>query len=250
MSWRVARAIQQLLDELNAAVPNRSKASDGTIGDAEHVSRKSDHNPWVVDGRGEGVVTAVDLTDDDEHGADMSLIVDYLTKVRDKRIKYLIHRGKIYSSYPTRSTPAWAARPYAGPNAHERHLHVSVNPEPYAYDDARPWGIAKALKPEPPTQVAGRGVKAPPFPLPAGAYFGPKEGPAESVSGHFSHATDLRQWQAQMKRRGWRIQVTGRYDDDTARVAKAFRRQLEMDDSAAIGPHLWAAAWTAPVTRG
>ena len=112
-----------------------------------------------------------------------------------------------------------------------------------------PARVAQALDPQQPPQASGTGVTAPRFPLPPGSYFGPVEGPAESVSGYYSHAADLRLWQAQMKRRSWRIEPTGRYDDATARVAKAFRQQLGMGDSAAIGPRLWAAAWTAPVTK-
>jgi hypothetical protein len=250
MSWRVARAIRQLFDELNAAAPNRSKKSDGTIGDAAHATRASDHNPWITDpATGQGVVSAGDFTDDDTHGADMSRIVDYLTKVsHDRRIKYLIHRGKIYSSYPTAGYPAWAARPYTGINAHMHHLHVSVLPEPYHYDDARPWGIAKALHPDT-AKTTGTGARAPRWPLPPGSYFGPESGPKESVSGYHSHASDLRLWQAQMRRRGWRIGVTGRYDQTTADTATAFRRQVGLGDSAAIGPRLWAAAWTARITK-
>lgn len=148
MSWRVAKAIQQLFEELNAAAPKRSKASDGTIGDAAHASRTSDHNPWVKDRNGVGVVTAGDFTDDDGDGADMSKLVDYFTKVsHDDRIKYLIHRGRIYSSYPAGGYPAWAARPYSGPNAHMQHLHVSVNSEAKHYDDDSSWGVRKALNP-------------------------------------------------------------------------------------------------------
>jgi len=42
MSWRLARSLEPLRNEVNAAAPNRSKASDGTIGDTAHSSRASD----------------------------------------------------------------------------------------------------------------------------------------------------------------------------------------------------------------
>ena len=44
MAWRVARSLDVLLGQLNALAPERSKASDGSIGDAAHASRSSDHN--------------------------------------------------------------------------------------------------------------------------------------------------------------------------------------------------------------
>src|SRR5688500_3284745 len=65
--WRVAKSLLTLRDEVNQAAPQRSKASDGTIGDAAHCRRQSDHNPWVRDGN-IGVVTAMDITDDPTHG--------------------------------------------------------------------------------------------------------------------------------------------------------------------------------------
>ena len=45
MSWTLAPALVQLRQELNARWPGRSKASDGTIGDAAHKARVSEHNP-------------------------------------------------------------------------------------------------------------------------------------------------------------------------------------------------------------
>ena len=217
MSWRVARAIQQLFDELNAAAPKRSKASDGTIGDAAHASRTSDHNPWVVDARGVGVVTAGDFTDDDAHAADMSKVVDYLTKVsHDSRIKYLIHRGRIYSSYATSGYPAWAARPYSGPNAHMHHLHVSVNPEPRHYDDADPWGIAKALKPAPAKPVLRRYLR-------------------EGVSGN-----DVQAWQRVVK-----VKVDGDFGPATEKATKTWQRAHGLPADGIVGPaSARKAGWT------
>src|SRR5262245_17692709 len=55
--WRVARALERMRAQINAAFPQRSKDSDGTIGDAAHASRASDHNAWIVDD-GIGVVSA------------------------------------------------------------------------------------------------------------------------------------------------------------------------------------------------
>lgn len=150
MSWRIARSLLVLRAEIDHAFPRRSKRSDGSIGDAAHASRTSDHNPWIRDGRGEGVVSALDITDDNASGADMRRLVEWLTtKSHDARIKYLIHERKIYSSYPTTTTPAWAARPYDGLNAHAHHLHISVRSEPHYYDSARPWGVAAAWSTKP-----------------------------------------------------------------------------------------------------
>ncbi|MQB02542.1 MAG: hypothetical protein GEU78_20460, partial [Actinobacteria bacterium] len=77
MAWRVARSLLTLRDQVDAAAPNRSKRSDGTIGDAAHASRSSDHNPWVKDGA-TGVVTAIDLTHDPAGGANMHTISEAL----------------------------------------------------------------------------------------------------------------------------------------------------------------------------
>ena len=61
MAWRVAQSLIRLRDQINLAAPTRSKASDGTIGDAAHATRDSDHNPWVKEGA-LGIVTAMDIT--------------------------------------------------------------------------------------------------------------------------------------------------------------------------------------------
>jgi len=98
---------------------------------------------------------------------------------------------------------------------------------------------------EAPAPAAG---DAPAFPLPWQSYFGPKSGPAASVSGYFSHGRDLQRWQQRMKDRGWAINPDGLYGDQTRDVAIAFQREKGLGVDGKIGPATWAAAWTAPVT--
>lgn len=89
---------------------------------------------------------------------------------------------------------------------------------------------------------------APPFPLPKGWYFGPKDGPTESVSGYYGHRDSLRQWQTRMKYRGWTIVPDGLYGPTTAAVAKAFQKQCGLTVDGLIGPNTWKSAWTAKIT--
>lgn len=130
MSWRVAESLLTLRDQYNAAHPRRNKASDGTIGDADHQNRNSDHNPWV----GPGVVTALDLTHDPANGADMNALANALVDSGDPRIKYIIWNRRIWN--PS-IAPYW--RPYNGSNPHTKHLHLSVKSAKRYYDSDRPW---------------------------------------------------------------------------------------------------------------
>lgn len=136
------------------------------------------------------------------------------------------------------------------------HEHAAEND----HGDPGQMNVPKALalagaghvvvgKPTPwrPPHVSGA---APRFPLPRGHYFGPKAAPAYSHSGYYGAAdrAGLRTWQAQMRRRGWTIDVDGLYGPQTAKVAKAFQREKHLVVDGLIGPATWAAAWTAPVT--
>lgn len=122
-AWIVAESLDKLLDQLNALAPNRSKASDGSIGDAAHATRDSDHNPWVVLA-GQPLVTARDFTHDPGGGLDCAQLRDALLRSRDPRIKYLIFNRQITSG-ATGSSP-WVSRAYSGANPHTKHLHLSV----------------------------------------------------------------------------------------------------------------------------
>lgn len=138
MAWRVAKSLDTLLAQINEAAPNRSKISDGSIGDTAHSNRTSDHNPWC----GPGVVTARDFTHDPKNGADMAEIAEALRESKDRRIKYVIFQGRMFSSYATSSFPAWTWRPYSGINEHASHMHLSVQCDG-SKDSTAAWRIAR-----------------------------------------------------------------------------------------------------------
>lgn len=146
MSWRVARSLDVLLAEVNAAAPARSKVSDGSIGDTSHQARPSDHNPNAA-----GVVRARDITHDPLDGCDGNRLAEH---VRQLGIDghpalgpgaYVIWNHRIASdSY------GWAWRGYYGSNPHTAHVHISVATAATGYDSLAPWGWNQEddMKPE------------------------------------------------------------------------------------------------------
>lgn len=129
---RIAKSLDVLRSQINAAYPNRSKLSDGWIGDPAHASRASDHNP-----NGSDVVTALDITHDPAHGVDTWAMAETLRLRRDPRIKYVISNGRIFSS----TASQWQWRPYTGANKHAHHVHVSVLGNPAIYDSGQAWDL-------------------------------------------------------------------------------------------------------------
>ncbi|WP_408895953.1 hypothetical protein ACJ5H2_13635 [Nocardioides sp. R1-1] len=140
MSYREARSLQILLVTVNQHAPNRSRVSDGWIGDAAHASRNSDHNPWVKDVRGVGVVRARDFTHDPAGGLDCHDLARRLAALLHKHPAlgsdaYVIWNRRIISA--NRLREGW--RPYSGANPHTKHLHVSVGTS--GYDSTKPWPL-------------------------------------------------------------------------------------------------------------
>lgn len=116
----VAPGVKAALRDANKAWPGRNHASDGTLGDAAHQKRKSDHNTG----------DAVDITNDPAHGADGNKIAAWA--IRDPRVKYVIWNRRIYNT----ARPGW--RPYHGANPHNHHVHISLKRAARA--DTSPWG--------------------------------------------------------------------------------------------------------------
>jgi hypothetical protein len=141
--WRVAKSLLKLRDQINAEFPQREKDSDGTIGDSAHCPGSSDHCPNISDG-GVGVVTGMDITHDPAHGLVAGDVAEQLRLSRDPRIKYIISNRRIANFQALGGQPAYAWRPYAGANPHDKHFHISVKPGKTGlegYDTTSDWNI-------------------------------------------------------------------------------------------------------------
>ncbi len=130
VSWRLAQSLETLRKGIDAYAPDRSKVSDGAIGDKPHQGegKASDHNP-----NGAGVVCAIDITHDPERGADMGVVSEFLRTHRHLSLTYLIFNRRIAS--PVQN---WIWRPYTGDSPHTEHLHVSASND---YDNTDSWHI-------------------------------------------------------------------------------------------------------------
>ena len=109
-----------VLRQATALKPKRKKASDGLLPSAAHLTQSpnSDHNTGY----------AVDLTHDPVNGIDCFDIYEKLKA--DKRVKYLIFTGKIWSVKNGESK-------YTGSNKHTKHLHISIKDD--CGNDTSPW---------------------------------------------------------------------------------------------------------------
>lgn len=112
-----------VLRQATAIRPLRKKISDGLLPSAAHQVQNpnSDHNTGY----------AVDLTHDPKNGIDCLDIFEKLKE--DKRVKYLIFQGKIWS----RERAKQGNRIYTGSNQHNKHLHISINDG--MGKDTSPW---------------------------------------------------------------------------------------------------------------
>ncbi len=153
--WRNCAASVALVGEVNARWPGRDKTSDGTIGDAAHATRTSDHNPWVKKAPpvGMGIVRARDI---DVDGVDMAWLMEHLRALGaagDPRLAgggYLIFNERITAP----DFRGWKV--YTGTNPHEHHGHVSFTTNPASFDSTAGWGIAGTAPSAPaPAPAAG-----------------------------------------------------------------------------------------------
>jgi peptidoglycan hydrolase-like protein with peptidoglycan-binding domain len=143
---------------------------------------------------------------------------------------------------------------YSGSGVDEMHFEINASAATVADVAARLGGGGSV-----PPSAGG----APGYPLASGYYFGPKDGPNESIScqvpGVDTHyQDDFRLWQQRMIDRGWQACFTqygadGMYGDtidvsEAGQCALQFQAEKGLTVDGLIGPETWAAAWTYPIT--
>ncbi len=150
-NWVVDKGLYKLRDQINAAAPGRSKASDGFIGDTAHQATESDHNPEhpPPPGNPDNQVDAGDFTHDPAHNADMGIVSEAIRRSKDPRVAYVIYNRRIYSGN-VGSRP-WAWREYLGSDPHTGHMHISVLD--LTHDQTQPWQIGIDMATTPPPVV-------------------------------------------------------------------------------------------------
>ena len=132
--WRLAKSLDVLRRETNQRWPGRSKVSDGTLGNAEHAARPSDHNRNAV-----GVVRAIDIT---AAGIDAAWLAEHIRVLGSHGFAPLVAGGYVIFNRRTASErSSWQWRTYTGPNPHISHLHVSCSRDAARYDSTSPWRI-------------------------------------------------------------------------------------------------------------
>lgn len=207
MAWYTAPALKSLLAEINAAHPNRSKASDGFVGDTAHSARKSDHNPDYASG---GVVRAGDFTAEDIDTAKLLAVAK-----ADPRTNYIIFNRKIYGA------PGFTARAYTGSNPHVKHVHISLK-HTAAAEAAGAWGYGKAGAPKKKTSASNT-----------------KVGTNSGVLSKGSTGAQVKSLQQGMNRvfpSYANFSVDSRYGDYTVSVVKEFQRRSGLTPDGVVGP--------------
>lgn len=126
VDWYLAPALETGRTEVNLRWPNRDKRSDGTIGDAAHQTRASDHNP-----NARGSVNAWDM---DVGGVDARAVKEAFE--RHPSAHYWIHDGKIADA-----DNGFNPVDYNGSNPHIEHVHFSIRQTAIAEQNRRSWGI-------------------------------------------------------------------------------------------------------------
>ena len=204
MSWHLAPALDQLRAEVNALWPNRSKASDGTIGDASHSSRTSDHNP-----NARRSVNAIDIT---AKGIDTAKLIN--AAKAHPSVRYIIHNRRIMN----RDIGNFKARPYNGSNPHVAHVHISLYQSATAENRRQSWGLSSAK---------GGGT--------TGSTYTEVKGATPLVK-LYHKGEPVKRIQAAVG-----VKVDGFYGPDTASAVGRFQKAHGLAADKIVGPDTWAA---------
>lgn len=219
MTYRIAKSLDTLRDQVNKAYPKRSKASDGWIGDAKHRSRSSDHNPWITiteGGKMVRIVSALDITHDPSDGLDSERLAEALIASRDDRIKYIISNRKIISGND--GPKPWQWRTYNGANPHNKHVHVSVEDERELFDDASLWNISNLPKEKTDT---------------------PKKIDKPLLKKGSKKVEEIKLLQRLLNKKGYSLKVDGDFGPNTDKAVRLFQQTNGLLPDGKVGPYTW-----------
>jgi hypothetical protein len=118
----LSKAAVQMREQIDDSFADRSRKSDGWIGNEKHQNTKSDHNPLPNTGEVCAIDVDAKLCDQPEMSIYLAEQIRVAAKT-DKRISYIIHVGKIASA-----KSFWRFVKYRGVNPHNRHIHISFKP--------------------------------------------------------------------------------------------------------------------------
>lgn len=88
------------------------------------------------------------------------------------------------------------------------------------------------------------GPVAPAFPLSSNEYYG------LNTHNGYSGGVDslnIKKWQTQMQRRGWRIYIDGKFGPESFRILKSFQTEKKLMSDGRLGRVSWRASWTLPI---
>jgi hypothetical protein len=120
-AW-LSKAAVQMREQIDDSFADRSRKSDGWIGNEKHQNTKSDHNPLPDTAEVCAIDVDAKLCDQPEMSIYLAEQIRVAAKT-DKRISYIIHVGKIASA-----KSFWRFVKYRGINQHTRHIHISFKP--------------------------------------------------------------------------------------------------------------------------
>lgn len=142
-----------LADEFDALGPRRDTASDGSIGDAAHQSRSSNHNRDDTSGSSTPQsdsdsspdIRAIDVDDSGPwlNGFTMQKGVDLIVgRCRSGQENRLVEI--IYDRHAWYLSNDWNRIDYTGSNAHTEHAHFGAKADTGKLEnDTRPWGLVE-----------------------------------------------------------------------------------------------------------
>jgi hypothetical protein len=153
--WILIPCLVRLRAEFDKVAPARDRASDGTIGDAAHRNRVSDHNPDetgavpIRDADRTNEVHAIDVDEDlRTAGLSMEGVVQFLlARCRsgaETRLRYIIFNRRIWEA-----SNDWKQETYSGNNPHTEHAHFSGSYVSALEADIRPWRLEDLIEKEP-----------------------------------------------------------------------------------------------------